>query len=92
MARKKTIGKFDVGARVLVRTGVASPEFSDVPLEGWAGTIQEVAGKKSPVTYVIEWDENTLARMPPEYIRRCEEGGLYYRMVCLSENDLDPAV
>jgi hypothetical protein len=47
------------------------------------------ASKKTPVTYVIEWDEPTLTRIPPEYVDRCEAGGLYYRMVCLTEDDLE---
>jgi len=91
MAKKQSIGKFPVGSRVRVKTGVASPEFPDFSVEGWTGTINEVASKKAPVTYVLEWDEPTLERMPKDYVDRCEQGGLYYRMICLSEDDLDPA-
>jgi hypothetical protein len=29
--------------------------------------------------------------MPREYVERCEREGLYFRMVCLSEESLDPA-
>lgn len=88
MARKKSIGKFEVGARVKVLPGVCSPEFPDFPLEGWSGTICEVSGKKTPVNYVIEWDEATLNAMPNPYLERCETDGLYFKMICLPEESL----
>lgn len=88
MARKKSIGKFAVGARVKVLPGVCSPEFPDFPLDGWGGVVFEVSGKKAPVSYVIEWDEATLAAMPQEYVDRCENDGLYFKMICLGEDAL----
>ena len=88
MAKKTSTGRFPVGSTVRVKPGVMSPEFPDFPLSGWQGVVSE-ASKKTPVTYVIEWDEQTLARIPAEYVDRCEAGGLYYRMVCLSEDDLE---
>jgi hypothetical protein len=91
MAKKKSIGRFEIGTKVQVKPGVTSPEFSDFALSGWTGIVSEVAGKKTPVTYVLEWDESTLTAMPPEYVERCEREGLYFRMVCLTEDDLQPA-
>jgi hypothetical protein len=88
MAKKTSIGKFPVGAKVRVKPGVMSPEFSDFPLSGWQGMVSE-ASKKPPITYVIEWDEATLAQMPREYVDRCEAGGLYYKMIYLTEDDLE---
>ena len=91
MAKKQSVGKFPVGTRVQVKPGVASPEFSDHSVAGWIGTVSEVASKKPPVTYVLEWDARTLDNMPPAYVERCEQNGLYYRMICLPEDDLDAA-
>lgn len=88
MAKKQSVGKFAVGTKVKVKPGVASPEFADYSVSGWIGTVSELASKKPPVTYVIEWDEQTLGSMPPAYVQRCEQDGLYYRMICLPEDDL----
>ena len=88
---KKQAGKFGEGARVRVRPGVPSPEFPELSLAGWTGEVSETAGKKPAVQYVIEWDAATLAAMPPDYVARCEQQGLYHRMACLKEDDLEPA-
>lgn len=90
MAKKKVIGSIAEGMHVRVREGVMSPEFPDLSLAGWTGTVCEVTGKASPTTCVLEWDAETLQRMPAEYITRCEAGGLYHLMVCLSEDNLAP--
>jgi hypothetical protein len=90
MGKKKVIGSIAEGMHVRVREGVVSPEFSDLSLAGWTGMVCEVTGKASPTTCVLEWDAETLQRMPAEYITRCEAGGLYHLMVCLSEDNLTP--
>ena len=90
MAKKKVIGSIAEGMRVRVRDGVMSPEFPDLSLAGWTGTVCEVTGKASPTNCVLEWDAETLQNMPPEYIKRCEDGGLYHLMVCLTEDSLTP--
>ena len=47
-------------------------------------------GKSKPdPKYVIEWDEATITAMPAEYIARCEESRLLYRMACFLRDDLD---
>ena len=91
MAKKKPAGKFSEGVLVRVKEGVPSPEFPDISLAGWTGTIVETSGKAAPLQCVIEWDQGTLARMPAEYQARCETQGLYHLMACLSEETLDVA-
>lgn len=90
MAKKKVIGTIAVGMRVRVQEGVTSPEFPDFSLAGWTGTVCEVTGKVSPTSCILEWDADTLQRIPTEYVARCEQGGLYHLMVCLSEDSLTP--
>lgn len=90
MAKKKTVGRIAEGMRVRVREGVASPEFPEISIAGWTGSVCEVSGKASPTSCVLEWDADTLGRMPAEYVTRCEAGGLYHLMACLSEDALDP--
>jgi len=45
MARKKSNSdpkRFEPGTKVRVRHGVRDPDFPDIPLGGWAGTIKDV--------------------------------------------------
>jgi len=56
-----------------------------------AGVVEEIAGKKVPPAYLIEWDERTLAAMSEEYLARCEQQGLYHKMMWINEPDLDAA-
>lgn len=91
MAKKKVlIGSIAEGMRVRVKEGVTSPEFPEISIAGWTGTVCEVTGKASPTSCVLEWDTNTVSNMPPEYVSRCEQDGLYHLMACLSEEALVP--
>lgn len=90
MAKKKVIGSIAEGMRVRVRDGVVSPEFPEISIAGWTGTVNEVTGKASPTSCVVEWDAETLAKMPADYLKKCEEGNLYHLMACLSEDNLAP--
>ncbi len=91
MAKKKVaIGSIAEGMRVRVREGVMSPEFPEISIAGWTGTVFEVTGKASPTNCILEWDSDTVSSMPPEYVSRCEQGGLYHLMACLSEDCLAP--
>ncbi|MDB5387131.1 MAG: hypothetical protein JWM11_2777 [Planctomycetaceae bacterium] len=90
MAKKKTLGRISEGTRVRVREGTTSPEFPEISIAGWTGTACEVTGKPPAISCVLEWDADTLARMPADYVAKCEAGGLYHLMACLSEDVLDP--
>ena len=53
------------------------PDFPDIPLGGWAGTIEDESSRsEGQITYVIEWDRRTLGGMHPVYKKRCERDGL----------------
>ena len=88
--RKNKSGSMAVGTRVRVKPGVNSPDFPEIPFTGWTGTIVELAGKKSPVKYLVEWDAPTVSRMPADYTTKCEEQQLFHKMACLSEEDIEP--
>jgi hypothetical protein len=91
MAKKKSSGGLE-GTRIRVRAGVCSPEFAEVSIAGWTGTVVETSGKPPAVKVILEWDAETLAQMPPDYVARCEAQQLYYQMACLGETDVEPAI
>lgn len=97
MAKKKPQQKkvsapprFAVETVVRVRPGTTDPDFPDIPLGGWAGTIQEVDQRSAPPTYLIEWDRHTLDHMHPVYRKRCERDGLELERMWLGEDDIEP--
>ena len=86
----QTPARFAVGALVRVKPGTTTPDYPDVPLGGWTGTIQEVDRRSSPPLYYIEWNQYTLDHMHPVYRNRCERDGMEYGGMFLDEKDLEP--
>src|SRR6516162_21212 len=71
--------------------GTTVPDFEDIPLGGWAGTIREVVQRSAPPTYyLIAWDRHTLDHMHPVYRKRCERDGLELESMWLGEDDIEP--
>jgi hypothetical protein len=81
---------FAEGAAVRVKPGVADPDYPDIPLGGWAGTVQDIDQKSHPPLYEVAWSDATVERMHPVYQRRCERDGLEGDSTWLREADLEP--
>ena len=90
--KPSTPPKFAVGDRVRVKYGTADPDFPDIPLGGWAGTISEVRHDGKTHLYLIEWSQFTLDNMPAIFRKRCERDGLDEESSWLGEEDLEPDV
>jgi hypothetical protein len=88
MAKKKSANDA-TGRKVRVKAEVASPEFPEILLAGWSGTVVEVTGKPPAEKYVIEWDAATIAAMPADYITKCEAQQLYHLMACLDADSVE---
>ena len=91
--RKKPIAtfpaKFSVGNCVRVKPGTTVPDFTDIPLGGWAGRVSEVDQRSNPPTYSVEWNRYTLDHMHPVFRNRCERDGLTLESMWLAETDLE---
>jgi hypothetical protein len=88
--RPPTPARFAAGAQVRVKPGTTDPDFPDIPLGGWAGTIRDVDQRSAPPTYLIAWDRRTLDHMHPVYRKRCERDGLEPERMWLGEDDIEP--
>jgi hypothetical protein len=82
--------RFRVGEKVRVKLGVIDPDFSDIPLGGWSGTVKEVEQAENDITYDIKWDKKTLNGMHPIYRKRCERDDLELQSMWLGEEDIEP--
>ena len=87
MGKKSTKPK--AGTKLRVKAGVASPDFPDILFEGWQCKIVEVSKKKAGTKYIVEWDEETLGKMPDDYVKRCEEQQLFYQMAYLDPEEVE---
>lgn len=88
---KGSVGpRFKVGDKVRVKPGVSDPDFPDMPLGGWSGTVTEVIQQEGQINCVFELDERTLTSLHPIYKRRCEIESLDYAVMGLGEEDLEP--
>ena len=88
---EKAPARFAVGDKVRVRSGITDPDFPDIPLGGWAGTITEVEDGIPPL-YLIRWTQDMLKQMPPVYRNRCERDGLDHEEMRLGEDELEADV
>jgi hypothetical protein len=81
--------RFEPGAKVRVKSGVTVPDFEDIPLGGWTGTITEVEQADDQITYEIQWDKRTLAGIHPVYRKRCLRDDCDVETVWLGDDDLE---
>jgi len=87
MARKRSgsvPSRFQAGDKVRVKYGVRDPDFPDIPLGGWAGTVKEVHQAEGETTLLVAWNRATLRGMHSIYKKRCERDGLEHESI-LSE-------
>jgi hypothetical protein len=82
--------RFATGIQVRVKTGATVPDFPDIPLGGWSGTVIEVDDRSNLPSYLIEWDRCTLDQMHPVYRKRCERDGVGLESMWLGEDDVEP--
>jgi hypothetical protein len=80
--------KFAVGDHVRVKAGVSDPDYPDMPLGGWAGTVVEVQ-LGHPIAYVVHFNQRTVAQVHPVYRNRCERDGLDLEEMSVWEDDVE---
>lgn len=82
--------RFKVGDQIRVKPGVSDPDFPDMPLGGWSGTVTEVIEHEGRINCGFRLDERTLASLHPIYKQRCEIDGLDYGSMGLSQEEIEP--
>jgi hypothetical protein len=81
--------RFKVGDKVRVKSGVSDPDFPDMPLGGWTGTVTEIIEHDGQINCVFKLDDRTLKNLHPVYRKRCERDGLDYETMGLGEAELE---
>jgi len=78
--------RFAVGDKVRVRPGARDPEYPDMPLDGWVGTVSEI----HQGSYLVRWSSATLKAVHPIYRIRCERDGVDFGGMWLQAEELEP--
>jgi hypothetical protein len=84
------VPRFQVGDKVRVKPGVSDPDFPDMPLGGWTGTVTEIIEHEGQVNCVFELDERTLASLHPIFRQRSEIDGLDIGFMGVCQEDIEP--
>jgi Calcium binding len=84
-----TTPRFKVGDQVRVKPGVTDPDFPDMPLGGWTGTVTEVIEHEGQAHCVFKLDDRTLASLHPSFVMRSEIDGLDYKFMGLGQEDIE---
>jgi hypothetical protein len=88
--RRRNPPRFAIGDVVQVKPGKADPQFPDILMGGWVGTILDVEPDARPRVYHIEWNQKTLDAMPAIHRQRCSRENLAIDTIWLDEKDLAP--
>ena len=81
--------RFQVGDKVRVKYGVIDPDFPDIPLGGWSGTVTEISKDDGRSTMCSSGRSNPRS-IHPIYRKRCERDGLDFETMWLGEEDIEP--
>ncbi len=91
MPKTTAIPRFSVGDKVRVCSSVSDPDYDDLIIGGWAGTVAEVQNGTRP-TLLVRWSKQTLKKQSSIYRRRCERDGFDSNEMWLAEADLKPDI
>jgi hypothetical protein len=86
---RATPPKFAPGAAVRAKPGIKDPDYPDIPLGGWAGTITDIDRSSRPVAYLIEWNQATLDAMHPVFRQRCLRDDVNFQEFWLDEDNIE---
>jgi len=81
--------QFAVGDRIRARRGVVHSQYPDIPLGGWIGTVTQIAWL-IPISYEVQWTEETLAAAHPVYAKRCRRDDANPEVYWLDEGEMEP--
>ena len=79
---------FKIGDSVAVKAQVTDPDFG-FDIGGWQGRISEIQADDHLVC--IDWDSQTLKKMPGNFITQCEEQGFGWEQLYLEMTEVEPA-
>ncbi len=79
--------EYTVGDQVRVRHGTVDPNYPDLPLGGWAGTIVTI--DEDGLCH-IKLNQATVDNIHPVYRKRCKRDDLHIEILDMHQEDLDP--
>jgi hypothetical protein len=80
----------DIGDSVIVKKGILEPDYNEMKIEGWQGRVKHINPElyKGNTLVTIEWDSETLKKIPSIFIEQSEEEGLDWKTMVLYKSEL----
>jgi hypothetical protein len=78
-----------IGDTVGTRVGTFDPDFPDIELNGWIGTIIKRDDTIATARCLVRWDERTVRQMSPDCREWCDMEDAAIDEMWLFEDDLD---
>ena len=80
----------DIGDSVIVKKGILEPDYNEIKIEGWQGRVKHINPElyKGNTLVTIEWDSETLMKIPSIFIDQSEEEGLDWKTMVLYKSEL----
>ena len=78
------------GDFVKVKKGVKEPEYQKSDMSGWTGVIVDIYEPENgdEKTVEIQWDIDTIKKLPIEFIKTCISDGCFFSEMNLGETDV----
>ena len=90
MKKSEWKDNLQIGDIVKVKEGVMCPDYKDLVISGWQGTVTEISeDDKDNILICIEWDITTLQNMLNGFIEQGEEDGLDNDLMYLSFEEVE---
>ena len=84
--------QYPLGHFVKVKKGVNDPDYG-IDIEGWKGKIYEIENENSEDPLLsIEWDAETVRKIPIPIIKACEKDDLDYEKMSLFASEVESAI
>lgn len=81
---------YQVGHFVAVKKGVVDPDYG-IEMGGWKGKIYDIKNGADPLLS-IEWDDETLNKMPNSIIKACKKDNLDHATMSLFASEVEPVM
>lgn len=82
-----------IGDIVKVKEDVMCPDYKDLTISGWQGTVTEILKEEDDdddnILICVKWGLETIQNMPDDFVEQGEEDGLDNDLMYLSFEDVE---
>lgn len=88
----KRAKKLSGGDEIVIRDGEKMPEFPEISIGGWTGTVLESRGRGDGLKYIVEWSEETQKIIPNEFRDAADLQQVATELACVPASAIERTV